>query len=195
MDSEPVRSASAVRDDAPPEYWGDHDANVLDRVVPRWVLATWAMCVGAGLAIALVATIFAAAVSESPLTGETNTNLGLLTIVAAMSTFIGFAVVLTMRLVKVEHDRLVNSLAVAAVHVLMTVGLFAVELILQSLGIGVSDIYDGAWTDEVGNAFTVLERSSAAAILGALLAVGMVPARGDRPAGTQTGATPQDRQL
>lgn len=195
MDHEPARSTSAVRDDAPPEYWGDHDANVFDRVVPGWVFATWGLCVGAGLAIATVATIFAAAVSETPLTGETNTELGLLTIVAAMSTFIAFAVVLTMRLVKVDHDRLVNSLAVAAVHVLATVGLFSVELVLQSLGIGMSDIYDGTWTDEVGNAFTVLERSSAAAILGALLAVGMVPARGGRPEGTQTGATPQDRQL
>lgn len=195
MDNEPNRSASAVSTEPPPAYWGEHDLHVWDRLAPGWVVATWALCVVVALAFAALGTLFAAAVSDVPITGETNTELGVLTIVAAMSTFIGFVIVLTARLVRVEHDRLVNSLAVAALHVAVAIALFAIELVLQGLGMGVADVFDGPWTDEIGNAFTVLERSSAAVILAALLSVGMVPAVGGRPQGTQTGATPQDRQL
>jgi hypothetical protein len=195
MDSEPNRSATAVRTDPPPAYWGDHDAHPLERLEPGWVVTTWALCVLMALGLATLGTLFAMAVADTPITGETNTELGVLTIVAAMSTFVGFVVVLVARLVRVDHDRLVNSLAVAALHVLVAIALFAVELALQGLGMGVGDVFDGPWTDEIGNAFTVLERSSAAVILAALLSVGMVPARGDRPTGTQTGYQPQDRQL
>ena len=195
MDTEPTRSASAVSTEAPPAYWGDHELHVWNRLAPGWVVTTWALCIAMALGFAALGTLFALAVSDTPITGETNTELGVLTIVAAMSTFIGFVVVLVARLVRVDHDRLVNSLAVAALHVAVAVILFAIELVLQGFGLGAADVFDGPWTDEVGNAFTVLERSSAAVILAALLAVGMVPARGGRPGGTQTGYQPQDRQL
>lgn len=195
MEHEPARSTTAVRDDGPPAYWGDHDANLLDRLVPSWVGTTWLLSLALTFALAVLGTLFAAAVSDTPLTGETNTELGVLTIVAAMSTFIGFTVVLTARLVRVSHDRLVNSFAVAGLHVAVAIVLFAIELSLQGFGVGVADVFDGPGTDEVGNAFTLLERSSVAAILASLLSVGMVPARGGRPGGTQVGPTPQDRQL
>ncbi len=195
MDSNSSRSSTAIRNDPPPAYWGDHDANPLDRLEPGWVASTWALCIALTLGLGALGTLFAVAVSDTPITGQTNTELGVLTIVAAMATFIAFAVVITARLVRVPHDRLVNSLAVAALHVAVAVVLFGIELALQALGTGAADIFSGSWAEQVGNAFAVLERSSAAAILAALLAVGMVPARGDRPSGTQVGATPQDRQL
>lgn len=193
--STPAASATAVSPDAPPVYWGDHDANPMQRLVPGWVVSTWAMCAVAALALGALFTLIVAAVSDVPITGETNTELGVLTIVAAMSTFIAFAIVLTARLVRVPHDRLVNSVAVALLHIVVAIVLFAVELALQGFGMGVGDVFDGPWTDEIGNAFTVLERSSAAAVVASLLSVGMVPAVGDRPQGTQTGVTAQDRQL
>jgi hypothetical protein len=194
-DHRTATSAAAVHTDPPPAVWGDHDSRFLSRVEPGWVVTTWLLAVVAMLAIAAAATAIVAAVSESPLTSDTNTGLGVLTIIGAMSTFIAFAVVITARLVRVDHDRLSNSLAVAAFHVGVAIVLFAVELVLQGLGIGVADTLEGTWTDEVGNAFTVAERSSAAVILAALLSAGMVPARGGRPTGTQVGPTPQDRQL
>ncbi len=191
MDSDTARSASAVRTDPPPAYWGDHDANVLDRLEPRWVVATWAMCVGVGLVFAALATVFATIVSEAPITGESGSNLGLLTIIAAMSTFFAFAVTLTLRLVRVDHDRLVNSLAVAFFHVVVAAVIFLLTLALEGFGVSLDDDL----VSDLANALAVFERSAVAAILGAFLAVGMVPARGERPTGVQTGATPQDRQL
>jgi hypothetical protein len=191
MDSEPTRSATAVRTDVPPTYWGDHDANPLQRLEPGWVVATWAWCMLASFGVAIVATTFAAIVADSPITGTSNNDLGLLTIVAAMSTFIGFAVVMTTRLLRVDHDRLVNSLAVAALHLAVALVLFLLSVMIDGFGFR----FESAVTDDIANAFAVLERSSVAAILACLLASGMVPARGDRPAGTQVGATPQDRQL
>lgn len=187
----------AVRDSAtpPPTYWGDHDLSPMTRLVPSWVATTWLACLALTFAIAAIATVLVAAFSDSPLTGATNTDLGVLTIIGAMSTFIGFSTMLAARLVRVDHDRFVNSLAVAVLHVGIAVVLFAIELALHSAGMGASDLLDGNGTDEIGNAFTMLERSAAAAFVAALLATGMVPARGDRPTGTQVGATPQDRQL
>jgi hypothetical protein len=63
------------------------------------------------------------------------------------------------------------------------------------LGDPLEPISGSAWTSDAGNVLTVLERSSVAAVLACLLAIGMVPARGERPEGTQTDLTPQDRQL
>ena len=187
-------AAAAVAGSPHPE-WGDHGARFSTRLAPGWIVSTWVLCLLAAAAIAVVSAFIVDALSSTPLTGETNTELGVLTIVAVMATFVGFVGVLVARLTKVPHDRLANSLAVAALHVVVAIVLFAVELGLQAAGTGATDALDGSWTDQLGNAFNVLERSSAAAILASLLAVGMVPARGDRPVGTQTSPTPQDRQL
>ncbi len=195
MDSNHPHATTAVSDDVPPPYWGDHEARPFVRLEFGWIVTTWAMCLAVGVVIALVSTAIVAALSEAPLTGEQNTTLGVLTIISAMSTFIAFASVITFRLVRVEHDRLANSLGVGVFHVLVAIALFAIELALQGAGIGVGDVLEGTATDEVGNAFTVLERSSVAAILASLLSVGMVPARGGRPKGTQTDALPTEVQL
>jgi hypothetical protein len=92
---------------------------------------------------------------------------------------IGFAVVMTLRLVRVQHDRLTNSLAVAALHI-------AVAGVAALVGVFVSGSPD---------ALIVLERSAAATIIGCGLAVGMVPAVGERPTGTQREPADTDRQL
>lgn len=176
--------------------WGAPDQTILQRIVPGFVLSTWAMCLAASVLLAAVGLGIIALISSRPLFGETNTELGVAMIVSAMATFIGFSVVMVMRLPHVSHDRLVNSLSVAAVHVGFAVLLFATDLLVRvTTGSGAGSIFTGPWTDELGNAFTILERSSAAAIAACLLAVGMVPARGPRPAGTQTELASQDEQL
>lgn len=185
---------AAIEAEEHPE-WGEHDRSILDRLEPRFVVVTWLQCVAATLAFsALVAGVFLL-VSDATLTGSTGTELGVPTIIAALSTFIGFSAVMSLRLVDVEHDRLVNSLAVGALHVGVSLVILLIEVVGRTTGdFGVSTVFEGSFGTQLGNAATLLERSSAAAIVACLLAVGVVPARGGRPAGTQHGSE-QDAQL
>lgn len=176
--------------------WDEPDRIDLARLEPGFVVGSWLLGVLATVAIFALSTGVVSIVSAAPITGATNTELGVLTILSAMSTFIGFVVVMVMRLVRVDHDRVVNSLAVAALHVAVALVLFLGELVLRNTtDVAASTFLAGNRFDQLGNAFTVLERSSAAAVIACLLAIGMVPARGARPQGTQTDPTPQDRQL
>lgn len=187
-------NAQVAAAEEPPRTWGDERAR--SEVEPGFVVTTWLLCLVTSIVIAALGVGVVALASDTPLFGETNTELGVLTILAAMGTFIGFVVVMTFRLVRVEHDRLLNSMSVAALHVAFALVLFLGDLALRGIaGVDLGSVFSGSWTDELGNVFTVLERSAAAAIAACLLAVGMVPARGDRPKGTQTDATPTDLQL
>lgn len=177
--------------------WGAPDQTLAQRVVPGFVLSSWLLALAASVALFAIGLGVMSLISSRPLFGETNTELGVAMIVAAMATFIGFVTVMVLRLPHVSHDRMVNSLSVAAVHVTFALLLFLGNLAIRGItgeGAG-SLIFTGTWTDEVGNAFVVLERSAAASVLACLLAVGMVPARGPRPTGTQTDVLPQDEQL
>lgn len=176
--------------------WGAPDQTLASRIVPGFVLTSWLMCLAAAVALFAIGLGIVALISSQPLFGETNTELGVATIVAAMATFIGFVVVMVLRLPHVSHDRMVNSISVAAVHVAFALTLFLGNLAVRGItGDGAGTLFTGAWTDELGNAFVVLERSAAASVLACILAVGMVPARGPRPTGTQTDVLPQDEQL
>jgi hypothetical protein len=175
--------------------WGDHETHLWQKLDLGWIATTWLLAMLLGAVFAAVATSIIAMLADTPITGETNTELGIAAVIGAISTFLAFAVVVTFRLVRVEHHRLVNSLSVGVFHVLVAIAAFAVELVLQAAGVGLGDMFDGPGTDEVGNVFATFERSSVGAILGCLLAVGMVPATGERPRGTQVDITPQDRQL
>jgi hypothetical protein len=159
--------------------WNEDDRSVLARVEPRFVVVTWLESVAAALVIVGVSALIVRALSDRPLTGGTATELGVLTILAAMGTFLGFAVVLTLRLVQVSHDRLANAIAIAALHLVFA-------------GIAAAATVTFGWSADV---LIVFERTAAATIVGCGLAVGMVPAVGSRPTGTQTDATPTERQL
>lgn len=175
--------------------WGGR-RNPISRVEWGFVVVSWLACLLLSAVIAAIGVAATAAFSETPILGETNTELGVLTVISAMSTFIGFAVMMSLRLTRVSHDRLSNSVAVAVLHIAVAATLFLAELgIRATVGESASSPFDGTWTDELGNAFTVLERSAVAALLACLLAAGMVPARGDRPDGTQREDTVRDRQL
>jgi hypothetical protein len=176
--------------------WDEPDAITLDRLEVGFVAGSWLVAFVVTAVIFAISTLITAALSDAPLFGARNTDLGVLTILAAMSTFIGFVTTMVLRLVRVEHDRVVNSLAVAAMHVLLAMTVFFVTLAVRGANMESLDtVFTGTVMDRVGNVFTVLERSSVAAIAACLLAIGMVPARGARPTGTQTDRTPQDAQL
>jgi hypothetical protein len=194
--AEPVLSIDAVHTEDH-VVWDEPDRFSLDRLEVGFVLMSWVVAMLATAAIFTVSSLIVAAVSSDPLFGETSTDLGVLTILAAMSTFIGFVTTMVVRLVRVDHDRVVNSLAVAVLHTVIAISLFLGTLAARAVtGDGiVDDAFDGSTLDRVGNLFSVLERSAAAAVVACLLAIGMVPARGERPQGTQTDHTPQDRQL
>lgn len=189
-------AARVAAAEEPPRTWGTTESDLSSHIEPRFVLISWLLCLLATVVISAVATGIVALASDAPLLGETNTELGVLTVISAFSTFLGFAVVMALRLTHVAHDRLLNSMSVAAVHVALALLLFLGDLALRGIaGVDVGSVFTGPWTDEVGNVFVVLERSSVAAIAACLLAVGMVPARGGRPAGTQTDTTPTDLQM
>ncbi|MCW2928279.1 MAG: hypothetical protein JWM86_2247 [Thermoleophilia bacterium] len=191
---ESLRATSTPGVEPHPEWGGDR--NPVHGIEMGFVARSWLVCLLATAVLAALGTGFVALVSDTPLTGETNTELGVLTIVSAFATFLGFAVAMSVMLTRVAHDRLANSMAVAGLHVAVAVALFAVNLLVRALtGTDAGSVFDGPWTDEVGNAFTVLERSAVAAIGACLLAAGMVPARGERPARTQTQQAPTDYQL
>ena len=176
--------------------WDEPDAIDLDRLEVGFVAVSWLIAFAVTAVIFAISSLITAALSDAPLFGAENTDLGVLTILAAMSTFIGFVTTMVLRLVRVEHDRVVNSLAVAAMHVLLAMTVFFVTLAIRAANMESLDtVFTGTVMDRVGNVFTVLERSSVAAIAACLLAIGMVPARGARPRGTQTDHTPQDAQL
>jgi len=162
----------------------------------RFVATTWAWCLAAtALLFAMMAGVLAL-VSDASLVGEAGTELGVLTIAAASSTFIGFVLVMTMRLVRVSHDRLVNSMAVSGLHVAVALVVFLATLALASLtSSGPTDLFGASWSDAIGNVFVLLERSAAMSVIACLLAVGMVPAAGARPRGTQQESLSSDLQL
>lgn len=200
MDTDPhghdPSNAQVAAAEAPPRTWGLPDDHTYQRVEPGFVLTSWLLCLLATIVVAALGVAVISLAADTPILGETNTEIGVLTIVAAMATFIGFVVTMAVRLVSVEHDRLLNSMSVAAVHVGFALVLFLGNLLLREVaGVDIGSAFTGPWTDELGNVFTVLERSSVAAIAACLLASGMVPARGERPAGTQTAPTPTDNQL
>ncbi len=181
-------------DESHPE-WGDHDRSVVDRIEPAFVATSWL----ASLAVSAVVAVFAIAVfalaADTPLLGATGTELGVATVIGALSTFIGFAATMTWRLVRVDHDRLVNSLAVGVLNIAVAAVVALTEVVVRSsTGSGIGDMFQGTDGDQLANTLAVLERTSAAALVGCLLAVGMVPASGDRPSGTQ-GAADSDSQL
>lgn len=189
-------TASEAVADGPPRSWGDVEGSVLERIEPSFIVVSWLLCVLASIAIAVVGGLIVSMGANQSLFGETNTELGVLTILSAMGTFIGFVLVMTVRLVHVAHDRLLNSLSVAALHVGVALLLFLGNLTLRGIaGVDLGTLFAGPWTDEVGNLFEVLERSAAASIAACLLAAGLVPARGDRPHGTQKEALDPDLQL
>ena len=173
-------------DDHP--HWSEPAHDLPKRFNVAWIATTWLIAfviaaIASGLAIWLIAA------TADPFE---NGRSGVATIVAGLTTFIAFILVIRSRVLRLADDRLLNSLSVAGLHVVVAgiallVGVFVA-------GDQIALIPD-SFREDLAIVFTAVERSSVAAILAALLIPGVVPARGDTPDGTQDAATPQDRQL
>lgn len=191
-----TRGAEVAVADRPPVAWGAPDRTILQRIEPRFVVGSWALSMLATVVLAVLSLLVVSLVTSTPLNADTDAGTGVVLIVAAMATFIGFVVVMAFRLVRVAHDRLVNSLAVAMLHLAVAALAIGAEFaIFAAAGADFTNTFGRPLSNNVGHAVGALERSAAAAIAACLLAAGMVPAMGGRPSGTQTAATPTDEQL
>lgn len=180
------RVTTAPIDDHP--HWSEPAHDLPSRLHLGWIASTWAIAAASAVALTSAAIFLVAATADPFADGRS----GVATIIAGLATFIAFIFTLRSRVCTLPDDRLLNSMAVAALHVL--VGIAA--LILGTLVGGdlISSLPDG-FRENLGIVFTAVERSAAVVILAALLIPGIVPATGDVPDGTQDAPTPQDRQL
>ena len=152
------------------------------RIKWKFVFASWMIALTVTVIVTLVAVLVAILLQG----GLSEDAPPIAIIVSAFTSFLSFAFVLVHRLPKLEHDRLLNGLAVAAVQT-------AVTLILGLTAIVVRASMDvSAPFDELGLIAVI---PAVASIVGCGLAASVLPARGPAPAGTQTAEEPTDRQL
>lgn len=173
-------------DDHP--HWSEPAHDLPSRFALGWIATTWLMATAIAAVLSAIA-IYVIAVTADPFADGRS---GVATIVAGLATFVAFVFTLRSRVCALQEDRLLNSLAVAAMHVLVAGVAIALGVLVAGDQIGM--IPDG-FQENLGIVTSALERSSAVAILAALLIPGIVPATGATPAGTQVEPTAQDRQL
>ena len=189
-DMHPIALARTV--EQPHPEWGDHDQGVADRLDLRFVLQTWAEAILATLAFGGITIGLLELVTDPPITNsDTAFAYGIGTVVFAFATFLCFAGVLVWRLPRLDADRLVNSLAVGIAHVATATVIAAVAIITWAVA---DPSITSGWIDSLATVLTLLVEGAPAAVFAVLLAVGMVPARGSMPSGTQHAEHP-DAQL
>lgn len=181
---------TALPDDHP--HWSEPAHDLSHRVSFAWVATTWLLAVACTAAITALA-LWIVDMTANPFE---NGRSGVAMIIAGLATFISFVAVTRARLAKVDNDRLLNSLAVGAMHVVVAIVAFLVGLALTGgSGDGLVGAIPDGLRENLGILFSSLDRSAAAAILAVLLVPGTLPATGPTPPGTQSGALPRDRQL
>jgi hypothetical protein len=195
MDDDLHLPTSAVVAATDRQTWTDPDHVVRDGIDARFVVTTWAASFAATLLVVGIAALVIAVAAPGTLGSESSTGLGVLGIVAGIATFLAFATVVSWRLEHFHGDRLVNGLAVSALHLAIAGGAFLVELVARlvlSFDWAATAAADVAAS--IGDLAALLQLTAATSIVGCLLAIGIVPARGERPSGTQH-AAPEDQTL
>lgn len=168
--------------------WSQPAEAFTHRIKLGWALVTWLIAMPFILLSGFIGVLLTDWVNPND---ATDAQLTLLALV--FGTLITFVTVLSFRLLLIDHDRLLNSMMVAAVHVALCIVVLALGFLLPL--VGVNWPIPGSFHDELGVIFTSLERSAAISIVACGLVAGTLPATGGRPAGTQTDAMPTDRQL
>lgn len=187
MTSQTSRSTTTATSTVDPHpEWGDHTTTTLQKVDVPWVLSTWFWCVAATLVFSGIVSAIVAFGGNADLVGtDRGIGYGIGTVIFSLGTFISFTIVLAILLLRERGDRLINSLAISVVHVsaalVIMLGYLAVRAIVAP---GAEGLVDGVWADRIGTTVSLLVEASPAAIFACLLAVGMVPAGGQPPAGT-----------
>jgi hypothetical protein len=176
-----AREAAPDRDGARQE-WSHPSEGWRNRINWRFVFVSWAIA----LAVTAVTTFVAVLAAVFVQGGFTKVDAPIAIIVSAFTSFLSFAVVLLYRLPKVDHDRFLHGLAVAAVQTAVTF-LFGLISVAVRASVEVSTPFN-----ELG---LITMIPAVAAIVGCALAASVMPARGPVPSGTQTAEEPTDRQL
>ncbi len=153
-----------------------------DRIQWKFAIVSWAIA----LAVTVVVTFAAVLVAILVQGGLSDDDVPIATIVAAFASFLSFFVVLVRRLPKLDHDRFLNSVAVAAIQTAVTLVLGLTSVIVRA-SVDVSTPFS-----ELGLIAIV---PVAASIVACISAASMLPARGPAPHGTQTSEEPTDWQL
>lgn len=188
----PTPIARVAQDPGDPPHWSEPAHDLPQRFQVGWIIGTWLI----GAVVATAATLLILGAMSPFVDPFKNGSSGVATIVAALSTFIAFIVVIRARLVRVPDDRLLNSLTVSFVHAAVgIVAILAGVAFAQGASGGALGGAAGSLRENLGIVLVAIERSAAAAVLAGLLVPGTLPAQGPTPAGTQTESLPRDRQL
>jgi len=164
-------------------WWG--------RIQWPFVALTWLLATILATITSVALGMLVLSLVEDGAVGETGRSA--MHISAAVMTLLSFVAVLLWRLPHLKGDRLLNSLAVAATHTIVAAVVLAVAMIVQGTASPVP--IPGNTSDELALIALALERTAVIAVLACILVPGIIPARGDVPAGTQAGVEPTDRQL
>jgi hypothetical protein len=151
---------------------------VMHHAQGRFIASTWIIC---GLLLGLLFTIALFVVNQA-ISVSTGWREELVYLIAFSATFFVFLVVLNLRLPSIQHDRMLNSLAVGSVHV-------GVVLV----GAAVAGFMDSSIN--LFDARLALIWTAPAALVACLIAPGLLPAEGDSPDGIQEGWLPTERSL
>lgn len=171
--------------------WSRPAGRLHERISWGFVFTSWLMAAAA--AVTLSALVGWAALQLRDDLAVAGAEIVL--VIAACITFLVFAVVMMLRLPLLEHDRLLHSLTVGAVHTIASLILMLAALVLGGSIMGdAAEIGRGGGGD-LALVPLALERTAAVSVLACALAAGIMPARGPLPRGAQTERLPTDRQL
>jgi hypothetical protein len=115
-------------------------------------------------------------------------------VVAAGSAFIAFTAVMFVRLPRIDHDRMLNSLSIGALHAAVATSLSLIGIALWIADVGIVPV-DGSSSDALVRLSIAVGLTAPAALVACAETAGIMPARGAVPAATQTEDTPRDWQL
>jgi hypothetical protein len=190
-DNDPARTTSAIRP-AATDSWSHPAEHAFARVQWAQAFVTWGIGAAASIVIALVAAAVYAAIS-----GAGQLDGDLMIAITALSAFFGFLGALVWRLPRVvEHDRLLNSLAVAGINIGIGLAVLLVDAVVgATTGSDLTDLLAGHTISEAGIGFFAIERSAVTVIAAAFLAAGIVPEQGPTEPGAQLRPQDDDRSL
>lgn len=181
---------SELHEHPPGEEWSEPMKDWRSRIKWRFVLISWL--------IALTLTIMVTGLlgwATLALQSDTDTTgTGIVSFIAGFATFLVFFGVMFTRLQHIDHDRLLNSIAVALLHTFVSLGLGMIAIVVRA-SLDINSPIPGGRFEEMGTFIFSLDRPAAAALVACGLAAAIMPARGPLPTGTQTKELPTDRQL
>jgi hypothetical protein len=172
-DDHPRSSVTAATSE-PHAEWGEHDS-LASRLDLRFVVRTWTASLLVSAVFAAVVDAFVILLSDQPVAGASGTDIGLLTIVFSLSTFVGFMVAASTRLGRIAANHMENGLAIGVLHVLVGAVVLLALIALNGTADGVPDPFTGSVLDHVTRTLAVAAIAAPFALVGCLIAIGIAP--------------------